>query len=507
MKELTEIAKFAVSNLHQSYVFEIISEFQKKDAIEIRDELEFAKSSVTRTKPFDLLESAKRHILAQALQDNDEVKFLMSVPVWAGFKPNIDYLETEEQAILAGKRSALAMLWIMILPKICTRPTILPSEIENQGLETLVENLLTSDESRAVLNRTMSLELINRGFVEEYFEISGLDSGYIIDDSMRKSRIRALIALMVMKASDCPFDLDRVFNLPEHRLIEETTLYIITMQTKGSLAYQISGGGSSSPFDWPLVGTARVFERLISTIDVLRRATSKMTTCSLFSSASQGKEQVWTEREFMSFLVREIADYYSGLLRTSSGNGKNKELEAFIDILAGENIEIAARVMESEDRPLQLHEELSDCKRRARFGEKARISPERRFRVVLSNLRRRLGETQSNPLAADELEEEIVNSFDAIMELIEKHTDSLGAQVDKFTEQLCFETAFHILEILNLGTALGDLPWVSRYFAEEATRISISRGDLDSLDERHRVKRIVSAFTGGVVYLVLQAQK
>ncbi len=192
MRELTEIAKFAINNLHQSHVFEVISEFQKKDANEIRDELGIASSSKAMTKPFNLLESAKRHILERALQDDDEVKFLMSVPVWAGFKPNTDYLETEEQAILAGKRSALAMLWIMILPRICARTTILPSEIENQGLETLVENLLTSDESRAALNRIMSLELINRGFVEEYFEISGLDSGYVIDDSMRKSRIQAL---------------------------------------------------------------------------------------------------------------------------------------------------------------------------------------------------------------------------------------------------------------------------------------------------------------------------
>ena len=507
MKELTEIAKSAVNNLHQSYVFEVISEFQKKDANEIRDELRIDISSKAKIKPFNLLESAKRHILTRALRDDDEVKFLMSVPVWAGFKPNTDYLETEEQAILAGKRSALAMLWIMMLPAICARPTVLASEIENQGLETLVENLLMSEESRAVLNRVMSLELINRGFVEEYFEISGLDSGYVLDDSMRKSRIQAMIGLMVMKASNCPFNLDKVFNLPEHRLIEETTLYIITMQTRASLAYQISGGGSSSPFDWPLVGTARVFGRLISTLDVLRRAASRMTTCSLFISTIQGKEQAWAEREFTSFLVREIADYYSGLLRMSSGGGKNKALEAFIDILAGENIEIAARVMESEDRPLQLYEELSDCKRRAGFGEKARISPERRFRVVFSNLKRRLEETQSNLLAPHDLEEEIVNSFDAIMELIEKHTDSLGTQVDKFTEQLCFETSFHILQILNLGTALGDLPWVSRYFAEEAARISISRGDLGSLDEKHRMKRIVSAFTGGVVYLVLQAQK
>jgi len=507
MKELTEIARMIANNLHLSLVFKTISEYQKKDALDIRVELDIASFSETKTNPFDLLETAKKHILTKAFQDKDTIEFLMTVQSWAGFRPDYEYLETGDQAILAGKRSALAILWIMILPKIAVSPTILPSDIENQGLETLVESILSSDESRAELNQIISFELINRGFIEEYFDILGIDSGYLIDGSMRKDRLRDLLALMLMKASGFPFDLDKAFSLPEHRLIEETTHYIMTKQAMASLSYQISGSGSSRPFDWPLVGTARVFSRLMLTLDVLRKFATRMTTCSLFTSTVRGEQQVWTEWEFTSYLIKEITNYYNDLLRNRSGKGKNIELDAFVDILNGENIEITTKVMESDDRALRLYEELSDCKRRARIGEKPRISPERRFRVVLSNLKQHLTHARSDPLATDELVEEIVDAFDAIAELIEKHSDSLGSQVDKFAEELCFETSFRILDVLNLVSSLNNLPWVSRFIAEETARTSIARGDIESLDEQHRMKRIVSAFAGGVAYLVLQAQK
>lgn len=501
MKSLSEIASSIVSNIHQSSVFRVISEFQKKDALDLLHDLGISSFSESTDDSFDLLESVKRHILEVAFDDKGLVEFLMHVEYWAGFKPNKGYLKTEEQAILAGKRNALAILWITILPKICASPTILPSEIEKQGLEVVTEKLLRSEASRAELNRVISLELMNRGFVEEYFDISGIDSGFSISGNIKDNRIRALIALIIMKVSGCPFDLDKVFYLSDEKLVEETTLYIITMQTMNSLSFQISGSGLSRPFDWPLVGTARVFSRLISTLDVLRRAASRMSTCSLF--APEGK--VWTEWEFISYLIRSITDYYTETSREKSNKGKDKELGAFIDIVNGENVEITTRIMESTDRPSQLYEELSDCKRRAMVGEKPQITPERRFRVVLSNMKQHLEDSQSSSFNADEVVEEIVNVYDAMAEVIEKHVESLGTQVDKFTEELCFETSFRILEILNLGASLGDLPWVSRFIAEEATRMSIERGNIDSLNERHRMKRIVSAFSSGVAYIVLQA--
>lgn len=507
MKELTDLARSIVNNLHQSLIFKIIAEYQKKDAIEIRGELGIEGAREAKNKSLDLLEKTKRHILEKAYQDNEKIEFLMSVPIWAGFKSNMNDFETLEQVILAGKRSALAMLWISILPRISASPSILSSEIENQGIETLVEHLLESEESRIKLNSVMSLELKARGFVEESFDISGAESGYSIDDSMRMNRLREMIALIIMKACDCPFDIDKVFSLPQHRLIEETTFYIITMQSRTSLNYQIAGDASSRPFDWPLVGTARVFARLMTTLDVLRRSASKMTTCSLYSSMSQGKLQAWTDWEFTSFLVREIADYYTQLLRSRSGKGKNEDLKAFIDILNGENDEITSRVMEAYDRSQQLYLELSDCKRRARIGDKARISPERRFRITLSSMKNRLGKAQSESRDFDGIVEEIASTFDAVTEVMEKHVDSLGSQVDKFTQELCFEISFRILEMLDLVASLSELPWVSRFLAEEAARISISRGDMDSLDERYRMKRIVSAFAGGIVYLVLQTRK
>ena len=81
----------------------------------------------------------------------------------------------------------------------------------------------------------------------------------------------------------------------------------------------------------------------------------------------------------------------------------------------------------------------------------------------------------------------------------------MGNEKDKFAEELCFETAFRILDLLELGGTLGDLPWVSRFVAEESIRRDISDGDIVELHDEFRIKRIISAYAGGVVYLVLQA--
>ncbi|MBN2229280.1 MAG: hypothetical protein JW779_06760 [Candidatus Thorarchaeota archaeon] len=507
MNELAAIAKSIVSNLHQSYIYRVLADWQKKDALEIREELQIVGFSEVMTNPFEILNLVKKHILYKALDNDDIVEFLMAIPSWVGFRQVSETLETGEQAILTGKRNALAMLWLMILPKVSISPTTLPSEIEKQHIEILVDYLLRSDESRADLSRFISLELVNRGISDEFFDISGIVRGLSIDETIRTIRLRSLVSLILMKACDFPFDLDLVFSLQDSKLVEETTLYIIAMHAQTSLTYQIAGSGSSKPFDWPLVGTARVFTRLIATLDVLRRAASQMTTCSLYTTQSQGITESWTEWDYLSFLVKKITDYYNDLLRSRFGKGKNEELDAFINLLNGENIEITNAVKESDDRALMLYEEFTDCKRRARIGEKPHISPERRFRVVLTNLKQHLGESKTDTISSEELIEEIVEAFNAISDLIEKHTETLGNQVDKFTEELCFETSFRILELTGIGSALVDLPWVSRFIAEEVARAKISQGEIDSLGDQYRMRRIVSAFSGGVVYLVLQSRK
>ena len=162
--------------------------------------------------------------------------------------------------------------------------------------------------------------------------------------------------------------------------------------------------------------------------------------------------------------------------------------------------------METSDKSGSLHEELSECKRRARIGEKPQISPERRFRVVLSTLKQSLEDAQSSDVSSEEIVDKIATSFDAISDVIRKHQDALGSEVDKFTEELCFETSFRILDLLGLGSYLPELPWITRFIAEESTMIDISSGEISELRDSQRIKRTVSAFAGAIAFLVLQTR-
>jgi hypothetical protein len=395
------------------------------------------------------------------------MEFLIKIPDWVGFRVDASVIDTGEQSISAGKQNALAMLWLMLLPRVMIGHIILPEQYHEQGVYAIIENLLKSDQSREMLTKTICEELGQRGFEIGFFNIGDASRVYTIDESKRNERLRALYSLIIMKATGYPFDLDRVFTLDEDSLMTETEAYVITMHTQNTLSNGIKGSSSSRPFEWPLVGTNRVFSAIMKTLDIMREYSSRMTTCSLFKSTIKGESRPWTESEFVSFLIDEIANYYTESLRTRAG--KNEELKRFIDILKGENLEITSRVMDSSDRAGSLYEELSECKRRARIGEKAQISPERRLRVGLSSLKQSLEDSQETKVSSEEIIEHIAGSFDAISQVIKKHQDSLGLEVDKFTEELCFETSFRILDLLGLGNYIPDLPWIARFIAEEST--------------------------------------
>ncbi|TFG30016.1 hypothetical protein EU528_08795 [Candidatus Thorarchaeota archaeon] len=501
---MESIARTIVSNLHQSYLYRVLTEWFEKDTLQIREDLGISSFSETTAQPVDTFEKVRKHILTKSFQEKEIVEFLMDVPEWVGFRVDTDFIETGEQAIRAAKQSTLSLIWMMLIPRVIIGHTILPEDFENQGIDTLVESLLKSDESRKQLEIVVSTELDRRGFGADFFNISNIIMGFKIPDTTRNERLRALLALVIMKATDCPFNLDNVFTLDEEAMIRETESYIITMHTQNALNNRIKGSSSSRPFDWPLIGTARVFGSIMKTIEVMHKYSSKLTTCSLYKSTTKGKTIPWSESEFISFLLNEIADYYTDSQRTRLGLGKNEELKRFIDILRGESIEITSRVMESSNKSGSLYEELSECKRRARIGERAQITPERRFRIVLSTLKNSLEDVQTREVSSEEIIDQIAIAFDAITQVIAKHEDSLGSEVDKFAEELCFEISFRILDLLGLGNYLPDLPWVARFIAEESTMIDISSGEISKLQETQRIKRIVSAFAGGVSFLVLQ---
>jgi len=504
LSELENVARTIIGNLHQSYLYRILSEWYEQDTLQIREELGIESYSETVSNSTELFNTVRKHIFSKAFQDAETIKFLMDIPDWVGFRIDGETIDTGEQAIRAAKQSALATIWLTLLPRVLISHTVLPEDYADQGIEIVVDRLLKSDESRKVLDETMSAELTRRGFGTDFFKISDIVSGFRIDEAKRIERLRAMFALVLMKSTDSPFDLDRVFTLNEMNLIRETEAYIITMYTQSTLNNRIKGSSSSRPFEWPLIGNNRVMAGVMNTLDVMRKYSTRMTTCSLFKTSIKGEDSPWTESEFISYVLDEIADYYTDLLRTRLG--RNEELKRFIDILKGENIEIASRIMESSDKSGSFYDELSECKRRARVGEKAQITPERRLRVVLSTLKQSLDESQASVVSSEEIIDLIAKAFDAISEVIKKHEESLGNDIDKFTEELCFETSFRILDLLGLGIHLPDLPWIARFFAEESTMIDISSGEISELRESQRVKRIVYAFAGGVAFLVLQAR-
>ncbi|MGY5858061.1 MAG: hypothetical protein RTU63_01730 [Candidatus Thorarchaeota archaeon] len=507
MSELGGIARTIVSNLHQSYLFRILSEWYQQDSLQIREDLGISSYAESVESPAELFEKVRKHILTKSFQDDEMVNFLLNIPDWVGFRVDTDFIDTGEQAIQAAKRSVLALIWILLIPRVIIGHTIVPVEFENQGIGIIVEHLLQNDATRKRLDTVIDTELDSRGFGSDFFNISDIVMGYKIADATRNDRFRALIALVIMKATDCPYDLDSVFPLNEKAMITETEAYIITMHAQNNLSSKIKGSSSVRPFAWPLVGTTRVFTGIMNAMAVMSKYSSRMTTCALYKTTVNNESYPWTESEFMSFLLNEISDQYANSARTKSGKVKNEELDRFIDLLRGENLEIVSRVMESNDKTGSLHEELLECKRRARIGEKPQISPERRFRVVLSTLKQSLQDVHSKELPLEEIVDQIAITFDAIPDLISKHQEALGVEVDKFTEELCFDVSFRILDLLDLGRFLSDLPWVTRFIAEESTMIDISKGDIRELRDDQRTKRIVSAFAGSVAFLVMQARK
>lgn len=507
MSELERIARVIVGNLHQSYLFRILSKLYEQDSLQIREELGISSYNETIAKPTEIFEKVRRYILTKSFQDDETIEFLLNIPEWAGFRVDTDFIETGEQAIQAAKQSMLALIWVILIPRVIIGHTVIPEDFENQGVGIIVEHILRNDETRRILNTIIDSELDARGFGSDFFNISRIVMGYNIADTSRSERLRTLLSLVIMKASDCPFDLDSVFSLDEGAIIRETEAYIIMMHAQNNLSGKIKGSSSVRPFEWPLVGTTRVFQGIMSAIRVMRKYSSRMTTCSLYKTTVNNEHHSWTESEFMSFLLNEITDQYADSVRIKSRKGKNEELDRFIDLLRGENLEITSRVMESNDKTGSLHEELLECKRRARIGEKPQISPERRFRVVLLNLKQSLEDIHSKDVPIEEIVDQISIAFDAIPDLISKHQDTLGSEVDKFTEELCFDVSFRILDLLDLGGYLSDLPWITRFIAEESTIIDISMGEINELRESQRTKRIVSAFAGGVAFLVMQARQ
>jgi hypothetical protein len=109
--------------------------------------------------------------------------------------------------------------------------------------------------------------------------------------------------------------------------------------------------------------------------------------------------------------------------------------------------------------------------------------------------------------SSSELSEILKPVFEAVVGIIHENLDALGDDADEFTDTLCYEACFRILESVNLGHALLDLLLVSRYIAGEAAVVYSMSGVVDVLDEEHQIKRIAAAFLGGLLYLLMLNMK
>ncbi|MFW9767911.1 MAG: hypothetical protein ACFFF9_08420 [Candidatus Thorarchaeota archaeon] len=506
MESWAHTTKTIVENLHNTWLYRTIEEWTRRDALEIREELGLESFSVTSSDSVEMYSSIKQHILSKTIHDKETLDFLMKVPNWVGFSLDENEFRSGQQVIGAAREEAIAMLWLMALPKIIISPKTMPEEYPIDAIHGFIKRILDSDASRTKLRKQMSTEMERRGIPDIVFNPNPIGRGYVIDESMREQRLRALIALVVMKSSGCPFDLDAVFSLDENEIVEEATANIVTMHAQNMLNNQITGGGGRRPFDWPLIGNPEICARLFVTLDILAQSATKMTSCSMFSSTINAQKAKWRDLDFIAFLVEELVTHYAEIKRTRLGRGQNHELSLFVDLINEEKLEIAARLLESDKIGQDLFDELTTYKQRAKTGERPDISPERRFGAVLSNLKQSLEEEKLESIDRETIIDQVDNIFDALVEVVESHLDSLGEEAERFTQALCFETSIRLIQLLGLGEALMDLPWVSRFIAEESARTDITEGDLTKLDDEHRIKRIVSAYAGGVTYVILQFQ-
>jgi hypothetical protein len=278
------------------------------------------------------------------------------------------------------------------------------------------------------------------------------------------------------------------------------------MYTLSALRKLITGTGRKKPFEWPITGDKRSCTKAMVLLDVLRDITSSLRTCPMFVIELMSQKMKMGYEDYIVFFLNELIEHYEEDLWKKRNRGKNEKLAQFIEFFRHDKRELARRLKDSSDKGSTLAKALRDYKLKARGDFKPDITPEKRYLDCLEGLDRLLKVKQRNERFSSELTEYLRPVFDSIFDLVKKNEKNLHEDVFKFTDALCFQTCFQILEYVNLGENLTDLPWISRFIAEEAVRSSIASGELQILGEEHRTKRIIAAYMGGLSYLILQAQ-
>jgi hypothetical protein len=128
---------------------------------------------------------------------------------------------------------------------------------------------------------------------------------------------------------------------------------------------------------------------------------------------------------------------------------------------------------------------------------------EMQYDASMALIETRLSRANRSTLSQLELSWILKPPFETVVSIIHKNHEALGEEADEFTETLCFETCFKILEMKGISDVLLDLLLVSKYIAGEAAVAYSMSGVVDVLDKEHRIQRIAAAYLGGLIYVMM----
>lgn len=504
---LSQNIKALVSALQQPWIFRVAREVLQLDA---RSTAAMAKDSLSlhpKAGPEDILREMRRCILSKIVSNEQQVDFIVKIPEWLGFKAAQSLSNvTRETMVRLSVMSAASTFWLLTLAKTALEASSTPRELRDRGFDAIVRSLVESDASRDQLVNLMRAEMVRRGMDADIFEVRGILSGYDVRNPVIQARTRTLFALTLMTPAGLQIDADCLLKQDLGRLVLNATGHILAAQTMRHVRQQIAGDGRRKPFEWPMVGDKKACDTVLAALDVLTE-TAKDVTCSTVLPIDSSDPSIPTRAKVVGLFLDELILHYSDLIRNRRGKGDNEDLISFVDLLKGDRTPISKRVAEVRDQVQQLMGELDMLKRKAKAGFVVHVAPEKMYSSALESLEVRLRARARSDDFQTALVDEATPVFNSIVEIVRKNRHALGEDEDRFVEALCFETCFRILESMGFGGSIIDLPWVSRFVADQTARGITSTTTRGTSDPEERCQRIVSAFAGGLIYLILQARQ
>lgn len=504
---LFDVIKTIVENLQYSLVFRITKELENEDMFVARQELDRISDSDLMSDPESLYMEARMYFINRAIDDKEISKTLVQIPELLDVELKFDAQGIHGEDIISlAKDTSIITLMLYMIPKTVIGPSTLPQEFRQQGVDIIVKHLLGSNNDRKKVFTSIENELRSRKMVPLKFDMESILTGYNIEPEKSEDFISSLCALTLIISTGLSFTRDELLELPRKILARETTSFILTMHAQGALRKYIAGSGRKKPFDWPITGDKKSCTQVMNLLDIVRDITSSLRTCPIFVIELMSQKMKMSYEDYIVFFLEELILHYEETLKNRRGKGRNEKLRQFIKSIKDEKRSIARRLLESEDKGSMLAKELRDFNLKAKGEFRSDITPEARYLEHLRSLDGKLRIKSRSENFSFELVDYLRPVFESISEMVKKNEADLREDVFKFTDALCFQTCFQILEYVKLGDNLTDLPWISRFIAEEAVRSSISSGELQVLGEEHRIKRIIAAYLGGLSYLILQAQ-